>query len=320
MTAAQARMTLARVRTQLGTMLKSDVAVDPLARMDPEHGSFRSFVSRAISVLDVQGGAIDLRKGVSFTSDVHVMRLRRGSVQLAHAEGCTTVEAGQFVAYRGAQAIQFRHEHDIDMLGVFLPGSALERFLPDWDAAEFVVSNDRAEGRLSFDIAHDLLDCADQLQDKAAAEVVGETVARLLARALARSSLAEAAEPADLAEARRRRVRHFCRKHLSSPHLSVDVVARGTGLSRAAIHRLFHDQSHTLMQWVQLERLEVCRRVLAEASMVPATLTDIALAHGWKSSAHFSAAFRQRYGQSPRVYRAMLQTERALGVVPAPTR
>lgn len=130
-------------------MLKSDVAVDPLARMYPQQGSFRSFVSRSISVLDVQGGAIDLRKGVSCTSDVHVMRLRRGSVQLAYADGCTTVAAGQFVAYRGAHAIQFRHEHDIDMLGVFLRGSALERYLPDWDAAEFVVSNDRGEGCLS---------------------------------------------------------------------------------------------------------------------------------------------------------------------------
>lgn len=314
MIAAQAHMTLARVRSRLGTMLKSDVAVAPLSRLDPQQGSFRSFVSRSISVLDVQGGAIDLRKGVSSTADVHVMRLRRGTVQLAHAHGCTTVEAGQFVAYRGAQAIQFRHEQDIDMLGVFVPGSALERWLPDWEAAEFVVSNDRAEGRLAFDIAHDLLDCAGQLQDKAAAEVVGETVARLLARALASTSLAEAAEPADLAEARRRRVRHFCRKHLSSPNLSVDVVARGTGLSRAAIHRLFHDQAHTLMQWVQLERLDVCRRALADASMQPTTLTDLALANGWKSSAHFSAAFRQRYGQSPRVYRAMLQAQRGLRV------
>jgi AraC-like DNA-binding protein len=290
-------------------MLKSDFAVDPLARQDSQHGSFRSFVSRSISVLDVQGGAINLRKGVSATSDVHLIRLRRGTVQLAHAEGNTTVEAGQFVAYRGAQALQFRHEQEIDMLGVFLPGSALERWLPDWDAAEFVVSNDRAEGRLSFDIAHNLLDSAHQLQDKAAAEVVGETVARLLARALASTSLADAAEPADLAEARRRRVRHFCRKNLGSPHLSVELVARGTCLSRAAIHRLFHDQTHTLMQWVQLERLEACRRELAAVSVQPPTLTEIALANGWKSSAHFSAAFRQRYGQTPRAFRAMIQAD-----------
>lgn len=306
-TVARGPMTLDRVRSQLGSMLKADISVDPLSRLDPQKGSFRSFVARSIAVLDVQGGGIELQKGVSSTSDVHLMRLRRGSVRLAHAGGCTTVEAGQFVAYRGAQAIQFRHDRDIDMLAVFLPGHALERWLPDWDAAEFVVASDRAEGRLSFDIAHDLLDSGDRLQDKALAEIVGETVTRLLARALAGSALAEVAAPAHLAEARRRKVRHFCRKHLGSPNLSVDVVARGTGFSRAAIHRLFRDQPYTLMQWVQLERLEICRRALDDVSVQPPTLTDIALANGWKSSAHFSAAFRERYGQSPRAYRAMLR-------------
>ena len=305
MKAARAPMSLARVRSQLGTMLKAEVAVDPLTHLDLRRGSFRSFVSRAISVLDVRGGAIDLRKGSSATTDVHLMRLRRGSVQLVHSEGSTIVGPGQFVAYRGARTIQFRHEQDIEMLGLFLPGSALERWLPDWDAAEFVVSNDRAEGRLSFDIAHDLLESSAQLQDNAAVELVAETVTRLLARSLASASLADMADPADLAESRRRRVRRFCRKHLRSQHLSVDLVARGTGLSRAAVHRLFHDQPHTLMQWVQLERLEACRRALQEADAQPSTLTEIALAHGWKSSAHFSAAFRQRYGQSPRAYRAL---------------
>jgi AraC-like DNA-binding protein len=224
-------------------------------------------------------------------------------VELAHAEGCTKLEAGQFVAYGGAQAIQFRHDHDVDLQAVFLPGSAIERWLPDWQAAEFVAAPQQAEGQLSFDIAHNLLDCASRLHDSLAPEVVGEAFARLISSALAATSLCDAAAPKDLADARRRKVRCFCRKHLSSPHLSVEAVARGTGLSRAAIHRLFSDQPHTLMQWVQLERLEACRLSLNEVTLPQRTLTEIALAQGFKSSAHFSAAFRQQYGRSPRDYR-----------------
>jgi AraC-like DNA-binding protein len=113
----------------------------------------------------------------------------------------------------------------------------------------------------------------------------------------------EAARPEDLAEAQRRKVRHFCRKNLSSVKLSVEWVAQATGLSRASLHRLFHDQAHTLMQWVQLERLEACRRLLAEPGIPTRTLTEIALSQGFKSPAHFSAAFRQRYGVTPRDYR-----------------
>jgi AraC family transcriptional regulator, positive regulator of tynA and feaB len=300
---------LQRVRAQLGAILKSDVTIDPLSQSSS--GSFRNFVSRTISVIHVQGSAIALHKGSSRASDVHLLRLQRGSVELAHADGCTRLEAGQFVAFRGAQAFQFRHERSIDLLAVFLPARAVERWLPDWQAAEFVtVSNDhQAEGRLSLDIARDLLDSGSQLQDSAASELVGETVIRLLARSLATTSLDAAAAPEDLAEAQRRKVRQFCRKNLGSTSLSVEAVARAIGLSRASLHRLFQDQPHTLMQWVQLERVEACRRLLDAPGLAARTLTEIALSQGFKSPAHFSAAFRQRYGLTPRDYRAIASAQ-----------
>jgi AraC family transcriptional regulator, positive regulator of tynA and feaB len=303
----QASLSQGNVQTQLAALLKSDVTIDLPPQTQPHSGSFRSFVSRTISVIDVQGGALALRKGVSHASDVHLLWLSRGSVQLAHADGNTQLLAGQFVAFRGAQPFQFRHEQSIDLLAVFLPARAMESWLPDWQAAEFVtVSDQQAEGRLSFDIARDLLDCAGkggQLQD-GAAELVGETVTRLMARSLAVTSLADAAAPGDLAEAGRRKVRHFCRKNLSSASLTVESVARATGLSRASLHRLFQDQPHTLMQWVQLERLEACRRLLDAPGLPRRSLTEIALSQGFKTPAHFSAAFRQRYGLTPRAYRA----------------
>jgi AraC-like DNA-binding protein len=125
-----------------------------------------------------------------------------------------------------------------------------------------------------------------------------------MAQSLAMTSLLDAAAPEDLAEAHRRKVRHFCRKHLASAGLSVDAVARATGLSRASLHRLFRDQPHTLMQWMQLERLEACRRLLDAPGLPRRTLTEIALSQGFKTPGHFSAAFRQHYGQTPRDYRA----------------
>jgi hypothetical protein len=50
----QAATSLGQVRTQLRAMLKSDVAIDPLA--PPAPGSFRNIISRAISMLDVHTG------------------------------------------------------------------------------------------------------------------------------------------------------------------------------------------------------------------------------------------------------------------------
>jgi len=304
----RAQMSPRQVQTQLGAILKSDIAIDPLSRSTD--GSFRNFISPTISVIEVQGAGLALSKGASNTADVHLLRLQRGTVQLVHADGCTTLEAGQFLAFRGQQAFQFRHEQSIDMLAMYVPSWALERWLPDWQTAELVaVSNHQAEGRLSFDIARDLLESGSRLQHADDAALVGETVARLMARSLSMTSLTEVAAPEDLAEAHRRKVRHFCRKQLGSPSLSIETVARATGLSRASLHRLFRDQPHTLMQWVQLERLQACRRLLDASGFARRTLTEIALSQGFKSPAHFSAAFRQCYGQTPRDYRAAARAE-----------
>lgn len=295
---------LGHLRSHLSALLKSEVTIDVPARPRPARGAFRHFVSPSISVLDVRGEALALRKGASHASDLHLLRLARGSAQVAHADGCTTLHAGEFVAFRGAEACEFRHDDSIELLAIYVPVQAFERWLPSWRAAEFVrVENQQAEGRLSFDIARDLLDTGSRLQPSAA-ELVGETVTRLVARSLAMSSLTAAAAPDELAEAARRKVRRFCRAHLASPELTVELVARGTGLSRASLHRLFRHQAHTLMEWVQLERLEACRRLIDAPGLPRRTLTEIALSQGFKTPAHFSAAFRQRYGLTPRAYRA----------------
>ncbi|HEX6239684.1 MAG TPA: helix-turn-helix transcriptional regulator [Polyangiales bacterium] len=308
MSPAQSPLFAGQMRTALSAVLKSDVTLDVFPRAPTREGRFRNFVSRSISVLEVRGEPIALRKGASQASDVHLLRIQRGSAELLHEGGCTRLEAGQFVAFRGAQTLQFRHAQSIDLLAIFLPTRALERWLPEWQTAELVsVANHQAEGRLSFDIARDLLESGRKLHDLEAVEMIGETVTRLLARSLSLSSLADATAPSDLAEAYRRKVRHFCRTHLGSPALCVDTVARGTGLSRAALHRLFQQQPHTLMEWVQRERLEACRRLLSAHGEARRSLTEIALSLGFKTPAHFSAAFRRRYGLAPRDYRAAAQ-------------
>lgn len=292
-------------------MLKSDLVIDELSRSQPPNASFRSFAGRKISVLEVRGAPIDLRKSASQNANVHVLRLQRGTLRLAHDDGATVVNAGEFVAYRGRRALQLRHEQDIELMTLILPARALERWLPDWDAAELVVAKQQGESGLSFDIATDLLERGPELRDASAADVVGETIAQLIARALAQTTLCEAAALEELAEAHRRRVKHFCRRNLGSAELCVDTIARATRLSRASLHRLFSDQPQTLMQWVQVERLEASRRLLEEAGRPQHSLTEIALSQGFKSSAHFSAAFRQRYGVTPRTYRAAARDPRA---------
>jgi AraC-like DNA-binding protein len=57
---------------------------------------------------------------------------------------------------------------------------------------------------------------------------------------------------------------------------------------------------HTI--WAQ--RLEACRRELGDPQQGHRSISDIAFGWGFNDAAHFSRAFRERFGLSPREWRA----------------
>lgn len=126
----------------------------------------------------------------------------------------------------------------------------------------------------------------------------------LLALSLSATGLAASPAPSRLDYYHVTRVKAFIRDHLRDPMLDTDFIATGVGLSARHIQRLFTAQSQHVMEWVWQERLDGCYRSLMQP--VPERrISDIAYAWGFSSSAHFSRAFRHRYGASPREIRAM---------------
>jgi AraC-like DNA-binding protein len=100
------------------------------------------------------------------------------------------------------------------------------------------------------------------------------------------------------------RVRALIRRNLSDPALSVAGLATAMKCSRRYIHKLF-DGGETVSQFILAQRLEACRRELADSGCRQRTLTEVAFEHGFRSSAHFSRAFRARFGKTPSDYRAL---------------
>jgi AraC-like DNA-binding protein len=100
------------------------------------------------------------------------------------------------------------------------------------------------------------------------------------------------------------RIKEFIRHHLCDPALDTDFIAAGVGLSARHIQRLFTGQSQHVMEWVWQERLDGCYRRLMQLTP-EVRISDVAYEWGFSSPAHFSRAFRYRYGASPREIRAM---------------
>lgn len=101
----------------------------------------------------------------------------------------------------------------------------------------------------------------------------------------------------------RERVKQFAQRNLQNPDLNVELIAQAVNLSPRQVHRLFAQESVSLMRWVWIQRLENCHRELRNATSAKRTISDIAYAWGFNDQAHFSRAFRKHFGISPREVR-----------------
>lgn len=100
------------------------------------------------------------------------------------------------------------------------------------------------------------------------------------------------------------RVKFFIEEHLCAPWLDPNAVARGVGLSTRYINKLFEDDSSSLGRYIWQRRLERCASRLRDLTWANASISTVALEHGFNDLSHFSRSFRERFGLSPREYRA----------------
>lgn len=99
------------------------------------------------------------------------------------------------------------------------------------------------------------------------------------------------------------RVKDFVERHLADPMLDTTMVAAGTGLSSRYINDLFSDEDTSLMRHVWQRRLEHCRKDMLDPVQRGRRISEIALRWGFNDLSHFSRAFSQRFGCSPRALR-----------------
>lgn len=88
--------------------------------------------------------------------------------------------------------------------------------------------------------------------------------------------------------------------HVAEP-ISLEALAKTAGLSPRQLNRLFQSKlGRSTMRYYRELRLEKAQSLLRNS---PLSLTEIALATGFASSAHFSRVFSEQFGQPPSSYR-----------------
>jgi AraC-like DNA-binding protein len=150
----------------------------------------------------------------------------------------------------------------------------------------------------------------ENLEDSMAPDLAS-TVTQLIRLQLLQMCTEQTTET--LREVLQARVKRYIASHLRAPDLTLDQIARFMRCTKRYLHKTFEDEDSTISEYILNMRLERCRDELGMASSRQESITDIALAWGFTSGAHFSRVFHKRYQISPSEYRAsVLGTRRML--------
>jgi AraC-like DNA-binding protein len=134
-----------------------------------------------------------------------------------------------------------------------------------------------------------------------AARSLGEVITQCVHLSLL--ELAGRSTAATQRESLRERIKQHVMRHLGDPALSVDQIARALNCSRRHLYNAFADEPDGVAGYVLARRLDACRAAFDDRRLAERSITDIALAHGFSSTAHFSRVFRAHAGVSPSEYR-----------------
>jgi len=102
-----------------------------------------------------------------------------------------------------------------------------------------------------------------------------------------------------IAPAHVKRVEEYIETHAEQP-LTVAALAAHAGVSSSALHAGFRDfRDTTPMAHLKAVRLRRVREELAATDPARASVTEVALRWGFRHLGHFSAGYRQAFGETP---------------------
>jgi AraC family transcriptional regulator len=251
------------------------------------------------------------------TPDQSLFILTRGQLDLAARHGgrwCKTVyEVGSAGLTPGGMPAEFRLEargpsRTIDLANLFLPPQFLNEAADHYRRAGQPFRDEPLHSMGFHDpvIAQAI---ASLLRAMAAGapDLYAETVAQWLATHLLAKHTSWGAvastdrSPGVITDKRLARVVEYMTIHFADP-IDLDRLSREAGMSKFHFAHLFRERTGTSPHryLVQL-RLSAARRMLASTER---TVAEIAASSGFDSPAHFGAAFRRRYQETPGAFRA----------------
>jgi len=212
---------------------------------------------------------------------------------------------GDFALYDSTRPYQLTFDGAFQQFVLKLPGPTLRTALRETERlTATVVRGDRGAGHLMIGMIRTLASDIGTLAPESAV-AVADSVSQILIAGLTALPAARRAPVSQLTAYHREQIKSLARSRLGDPEFGVSEIARRLRLSPSTLHRAWAGEACSLSDWIWAQRLDGARRDLCDSALAARSVSEIAYAWGFSDAAHFSRAFRARFGRAPREMRPL---------------
>lgn len=207
---------------------------------------------------------------------------------------------GDFALYDSTRPYTLTFDDDFQQIVLMMPGPSLRTALRDTQRLTARrVSGERGAGHLMIAMIGTLAQDIGTLAP-ASATAVADSVTRIVVAGLASLPGAAPAPVSALTAYHRERIKTLVRERHRDPGFGVAQIASTLRLSPSSVHRAWAGEACSISDWIWSLRLDSARADLCDPALSARSISNIAFACGFNDAAHFSRAFRARFGCAPR--------------------
>lgn len=310
--------TTGEVRASESTAYWVDALCDAYVRLECDpipvdgpasfHGEIRQNSLSTVDVSVVESSPQEVTRTPSLISrtneDVFIVSMQRwGCANVAQGGRETTLRAGDFVIYDSTRPYTLTYPDGIHQFTLKIPRGQLIAQMPSVESLTATkVSGNRVAGRLMKNMVETLIRDAGEL-DPISHDAVASSIVSILAAGLRTLETDVEPAPSAMSTYHLERIKQHVLANLHDPGLSVQSTSAALRLSVSSLYRVFESQEVTLSDWIWRQRLDRCRRDLADPLLANQSVIQIAFRWGFSDASHLSRSFKRTYGLSPRDFR-----------------
>ncbi len=215
---------------------------------------------------------------------------------------------GDFALYDSTRPYTLTFADTFQQIVLMLPGQTLRTALRETERLTATrVCGDRGAGHLMIGMIGTLAADIETLAPESAV-AVADSVTNILIAGLSALPAARRPPVSQMTAYHRERIKAMVRDRLRNPDFGVAEIAAQLRLSPSTLHRVWGGEGCSLSDWIWSLRLDAAKRELCDPAQAARSISEIAFACGFNDAAHFSRAFRARFGCPPRDLRPRTST------------